>query len=391
MDQYNYPTYMANPGAGFSAFWPYRSNATVVDMVPKDMLHMVHPHWYRFPPMNPLWHSLLGVAMIIFGIISVLGNGIVIYLMSSVKYLRTPTNLLVTNLALSDFLMMAYMMPVMAANCFAETWIFGPFMCEFYGMWGSLVGCGSIWSLVFISRDRYNVIVKGVGAAPLTYKKAFLQILFIWIYALAWTLAPFFGWNRYIPEGNMTSCTIDFLSKDFKTASYTIVYAIFVYFVPLSIMIYSYFFIVRAVVKHEKTLRDQARKMNVASLRANSESSKQSAEMRIAKVAMMTVALWFIAWTPYLIIAWTGVFTNGDYLTPLATIWGSVFAKTAACYNPIVYAISHPKYRQALGQKFPSLVCASEPELQSDTKSEMSSNTAYSDSSMDKSDMTSEA
>lgn len=74
--------------------------------------------------------------MVILGLISVMGNGIVIYLMSSVKSLRSPNNLLVTNLAFSDFAMMAFMMPTMAANCFHETWILGPFMCEFYGMWG---------------------------------------------------------------------------------------------------------------------------------------------------------------------------------------------------------------------------------------------------------------
>ncbi|CAG7722977.1 unnamed protein product, partial [Allacma fusca] len=39
-------------------------------------------------------------------------------------------------------------------------------------------------------------------------------------------------------------------------------------------------------------------------------------------------------------------------------IWGSVFAKANAIYNPIVYGISHPKYRAALQKKFPSLSCA---------------------------------
>jgi r-opsin len=88
---------------------------------------------------------------------------------------------------------------------------------------------------------------------------------------------------------------------------------------------------------------------------------------------MTTVSLWFVAWTPYLTIAWMGILTNGDNLTPLATIWGSVFAKASACYNPIVYGISHPKYRQALLTKFPSVACASEPTSSGDdSKSEMS-------------------
>nr|AIW62466.1 kumopsin [Scytodes thoracica] len=102
------------------AFFPYQRNMTVVDTLPADMLPMIHEHWYQFPPINPLWHSLLGVAIIVLGIISVLGNGMVIYLTFSTKNLKTPTNMLIVNLAFSDFCMMAFMMPTMAANCFAE-------------------------------------------------------------------------------------------------------------------------------------------------------------------------------------------------------------------------------------------------------------------------------
>jgi r-opsin len=43
----------------------------------------------------------------------------------------------------------------------------------------------------------------------------------------------------------------------------------------------------------------------------------------------------------------------------LSTIWGSLFAKANAVYNPIVYGISHPKYRVALLKRYPALGCAS--------------------------------
>jgi r-opsin len=114
----------------------------------------------QFPPMNPLWHSLLGFAIFCLGLISILGNGMVVYIFSSTKTLRTPSNLLVVNLAFSDFLMMFCMAPPMIVNCYNETWVFGPLMCEVYGMLGSLFGCTSIWTMTVIAFDRYNVIVK---------------------------------------------------------------------------------------------------------------------------------------------------------------------------------------------------------------------------------------
>lgn len=84
-------------------------------------------------------------------------------------------------------------------------------------------------------------------------------------------------------------------------------------------------------------MREQAKKMNVSSLRSGDQSNT-SAEFKLAKVALMTISLWFMAWTPYMVINFAGIF---QFMTidPLFSIWGSVFAKANAVYNPIVYAI----------------------------------------------------
>lgn len=332
------------------------SNHTVVDMVPPEMLPWVDTHWYQFPPMNPLWHGILGFVIGCLGFISWAGNGVVMYVFSTTKSLRTPSNLLVVNLAFSDFLMMVAMCPMMVINCYYETWVFGPMMCQVYGFAGSLFGCASIWTMVTIAMDRYNVIVKGLSGTPLTSKRAMLWIAVVWMHALAWTLMPLFGWNRYVPEGNMTACGTDYLTKEWFHKSYILIYSFFCYWMPLLVIIYSYFFIVQAVAAHEKTMRDQAKKMNVASLRS-AEAQNTSAECKLAKIALMTISLWFFAWTPYLVINFSGIFQTMT-ISPLFTIWGSLFAKANAVYNPIVYGISHPKYRAALNEKLPFLSCA---------------------------------
>lgn len=72
--------------------------------------------------------------------------------------------------------------------------MFGPLMCELYAMFGSIFGCGSIWTMTMIAFDRYNVIVKGISGKPLTNTKALLEILCVWLFSLLWCLAPFLGW-----------------------------------------------------------------------------------------------------------------------------------------------------------------------------------------------------
>jgi r-opsin len=89
--------------------------------------------------------------------------------------------------------------------------------------------------------------------------------------------------SRYVPEGNMTACGTDYLNKDWFSRSYILVYSIFCYFIPLFSIIYAYYFIVGAVAAHEKNMKEQAKKMNVASLRSGDDKA-QSAECKLAKV-----------------------------------------------------------------------------------------------------------
>ncbi len=117
---------------------------------------------------------------------------------------------------------------------------------------------------------------------------------------------------------------------------------------PLFIVVYCYYHIVGAIVHHEKALRDQARKMNVSSLRSNPDQNTQSAEIRVAKIAIANIALWVAMWTPYAAICLQGAAGKQDNITPLVTILPALICKCASIANPIVYAISHPKYRLVL-------------------------------------------
>ncbi|XP_019891233.2 opsin Rh1-like [Musca domestica] len=330
------------------------TNGSVTDKVTPDMAHLVSSYWSQFPPMDPIWNKILTVYLIIIGMMAWFGNGTVIYIFATTKSLRTPANLLVINLAISDFCMMILNTPLMATNLYFETWVWGPMMCDIYATFGSGFGCSSIWSMCMIALDRYNVIVRGMAGQPMTIRLALYKIFFVWLMSAVWTFAPILGWSRYVPEGNLTSCGIDYMDHELNPVSYLIAYTIFVYVLPLFLICYSYWYIIAAVSAHEKTMREQAKKMNVKSLRS-SEDAEKSAEAKLAKVALVTISLWFMAWTPYTIINCIGLF-GYEGLTPLNTVWGACFAKSAAVYNPIVYATSHPKYRLALKEKCPCCI-----------------------------------
>jgi len=135
--------------------------------------------------------------------------------------------------------------------------------------------------------------------------------------------------------------------------SYILASCFFQYGGPILVIMGCYFFIVKAVFHHEEELRQQAKKMNVTSLRNNSEQDAVTAEMRIAKIAIINIMLWIFAWTPFTAISMIGTWISPTYITALVSEIPIVCAKTSAVYNPIIYALSHPKYRECLKEVCP--------------------------------------
>lgn len=128
-------------------------------------------------------------------------------------------------------------------------------------------------------------------ARPLDGKLSRGQVLMllglIWLYVLPWALMPLMGvWGAFAPEGFLTSCTFDYITNSDDIRYFVATIFTFSYCIPMFLIIYFYSRIVGHVVNHEKALREQAKKMNVDSLRSNQGKDTTSAEVRIAKVSM---------------------------------------------------------------------------------------------------------
>merc|ERR1712002_1191182 len=327
-----------------SGFLPYRGSGlsfgypegvSLLDLVPDDVKPMIHEHWSKLPPVNPMWHYLLAVIFMLLGILSFFGNGMVMYLFMCKKSLRSPANMFVVNLAFSDFMMMVSQFPMFVWNCFGGGWwTFGRFACEIHAFTGALFGLTSLLTLAAIGYDRYCVIVKAFDGGHMTSGKAFFIILLCWGYSCGISLPPFFGWNSYIPGGILTSCSFDYISQDWSTKSFGLFLFICCYCIPITIITFVYSQIVSAI--------------------------KQSAEVRIAKVAVANVFLWLLTWTPYAYVVMTGLFGDQEKVTPLVSALPGLICKTASVYNPMMFAISHPKFRLALQEAWPWF-CVHEP------------------------------
>jgi r-opsin len=72
-----------------------------------------------------------------------------------------------------------------------------------------------------------------------------------------------------ISEGLLITCSYDYLTDDWNHKSFILYAFICNYVMPMSAVVFFYSQIVKAVVSHEASLKKQAAKMNVDSLRSN--------------------------------------------------------------------------------------------------------------------------
>lgn len=115
------------------------------------------------------------------------------------------------------------------------------------------------------------------------------------------------------------------------------VFFIFAWCVPFTIITYCYVFILKVVI---------------ASQHIRSSMDKQKTDIKLSLVVISVIILWFLAWTPYSIVALLGISGNEDKISPFGSMIPAVFCKASACIDPYVYSISHPRFRKEFARIF---------------------------------------
>jgi len=316
---------------------------------PTNSAHL-QPHLFPTVDVPDHAHYIIGSVILLVGVTGILGNALVIYVFCRSQTLRSPSNVLVVNLAAADFLMSVTQSPVFFVASLHRRWVFGERACELYAFCGALFGITSMMTLTAIAVDRWLAITRPlvlVGGG--SHRRVYVVVVGLWLYSLGWSLPPFFGWSAYVPEGLQTSCSWDYMSFTAVVRTYTILLFVFVFFFPLALIASCYFAIFRAV----RRAGQEVEKLNCGE--TNKAYERLRSEWRMAKVALGVILLFIVSWSPYSAVALTATAGYAHLLTPYMNSVPAVIAKASAIHNPIIYAITHPKYRAAIGRYFPLL------------------------------------
>lgn len=106
---------------------------------------------------DPTTEALLILAFTLFISVGVLGNGMVCFVVARNPHMRTPRNIFIINLAISDLTLCVFTQPLNLYLLICTQWELGSFMCKLVTMFQGTNLFVSTISITAIALDRFQV------------------------------------------------------------------------------------------------------------------------------------------------------------------------------------------------------------------------------------------
>ncbi|XP_002732001.2 substance-P receptor-like [Saccoglossus kowalevskii] len=303
-------------------------------------------------PSSP-WNSSLTttvVLSILYGVVSlmsVLGNSLVIFVVVRNKKMRTITNALLVNLAISDIIQGLFATPFQFAPAILYRWPFGDFMCPFVPFVKTLSILVSIGTLTVISVDRYFAVCHPLKKRLSPFSSG-VTVSIIWINGICSSIPLVWNLHTYtysFPDGNSLVFCIPTWESERSRSIYHIYIFVLSYAVPLVIITIAYS-LIAIKMYFSKTPGESSvtRDQNIA-----------KNKRKVIKMVMVLVILFAFCWLPlqmYDILK----FTTPDILSYkyINIIWfccNWLAMSNAAC-NPFVYGLLNDNFKREYKKVF---------------------------------------
>ncbi|XP_030283160.1 cholecystokinin receptor [Sparus aurata] len=330
--------------------------------------------------------------------LSVIGNLLIIVVLTVNKRMRTVTNTFLLSLALSDLMMAVFCMPFTLIPSILKDFIFGAAMCKIVSYLMGISVSISTFSLVAIAIERYSAICNPLKSRVWqTRSHAYRVIAATWVLAFIIMIPyPVISHLESFERDNTTAhqCRHKWPVATAEQAWYILLLLV-LFAIPGLVMIVAYGLISRELYRgihfemgHKKDSTDvkngltsavstgsddgdgcyvnvvqRPHSMEMSAMssstratkaerpRTNTSEAKLEAKKRVIRMLVVIVVLFFLCWMPlYCANTWRAF----DDITAKQALSGSPIAfihllcYTSACVNPIIYCFMNTRFRKAL-------------------------------------------
>ena len=278
---------------------------------------------------------------VVLAVIAFIFNTLVLVVFTKDSSLRSHSNILILSIAIGDWIQAVVAYPLGVVGILSKSWQTTGTTCSCYGFIVAFLSFSTMLHHATFAIER-AIVIKFSFSFSIVNKLKYI-IFGLWLFALIWSSLPLIGWSGYAPEGGRSVCSIDWQSSDPSAVAY--IWCIFVLFflAPFITMVASYCSIYRNVKRMTQTAH------NIWGECAAPTLEIILAESRTARMACIMSFCFLFAWTPYAAVSlYAMIRAPKPAISPLMATLPALFAKTAPCYNPLIYFLLFKKFRSSL-------------------------------------------
>ncbi|KAM6958793.1 thyrotropin-releasing hormone receptor b [Aplochiton taeniatus] len=299
------------------------------------------------------------VLVLVICALGVVGNVMVILVVLTTKYMRTPTNCYLVSLAVADLMVLtAAGLPNITDAVFG-TWVFGHSGCLCITYFQYLGINSSSCSITAFTIERYIAICHPIKAQFLcTLSRAKKIILLVWLFTSIYCVMWFYlsDTEEHIYEnGTIVTCGYK-VSRHLYMPIYFFDFGIF-FVVPLLLATILYGLIARILflnpLPSDSKEKNKNGTTNTISAKVTScknsrhSSSTASSRRQVTKMLAVVVILFAVLWMPYRTLVVVNSFLDQAYLDT----WFLLFCRSCvylnSAINPVIYNAMSQKFRAA--------------------------------------------
>ena len=278
---------------------------------------------------------------VVLAVIAFIFNTLVLVVFTKDSSLRSHSNILILSIAIGDWIQAVVAYPLGVIGILSKSWQTTGTTCSCYGFIVAFLSFSTMLHHATFAIER-AIVIKFSFSFSIVNKLKYI-IVGLWLFALIWSSLPLIGWSGYAPEGGRSVCSIDWQSSDPSAVAY--IWCIFVLFflAPFITMVTAYGSIYRNVKRMTQTAH------NIWGEYAAQTLETILAESRTARMACIMSFCFLFAWTPYAAVSLYAIIRAPEpAISPLMATLPALFAKTAPCYNPLIYFLLFKKFRSSL-------------------------------------------
>ncbi|XP_060739333.1 trace amine-associated receptor 13c-like [Tachysurus vachellii] len=288
---------------------------------------------------SPAVYILLYVCSAAVVLLTVCGNLLIIISVLHFKQLHTPTNMLVLSLAVSDFLVGAFVMPPMLIWTIESCWIFGRDFCISFLLIGAIIMTISTYNVALIAVDRYLAL-----SNPFLYMSSISRRTMCFVIYSNWCVCIMYMTTFYYFNGSFEHSVIC-PGECILTVNevWSVINLVVLFIFPLSVIIILYTQVFMIAKKHATAIRELNNHTRPQTEKITSHSMKS--ERKAAKVLGILVSVFLLCLLPYYIYSLSGDVIEIQTETLLKVL---VVVHLNSTINPVIYALFYPWFRRCV-------------------------------------------